>query len=336
LPADGLAHSRTSVAPASRRTRVVSVGSLHQDLIIQVGHLPRAGETLHGAELVSSPGGKGANQAVAMSRLGATTAMVGRVGHDSVGVDLCSRLESEGVDTSAIIPTRETSTGVALIFVRPDGENTIAIAGGANMQLSPADVLGASATILDAEVVMLQLEIPIDSNMAALELARQSGALVSLNAAPPSSTIDDELWQLITSVDLLVVNELEASKLLGVDTIERSERGWSAAARQLRELTQGLAVITLESHGAVAATGTDVLLVPSHNVEAVDGVGAGDAFCAGLAIATIEGRDTAEALAWATTCGALATVEVGAQAALPRRRDVKLQMQLADLLPDEE
>lgn len=329
---DDAASRASSSGPV--RPRVVSVGSVNQDLVIKVDHLPVAGETLHGAELVSSPGGKGGNQAVAASRLGAIAAMVARIGHDSVGVDLCTRLEAEGVDTSWIAPTRATASGVALIVVRPDGENTITVAGGANLRLSAADVRRAQETILEADAVLLQLEVPTGANLAAVELARRSGALVSLNAAPLPPVVDAPLRELIGSVDILVVNEVEAGQLLHVAAIGTSEHDRAAAVRDLRALGPGMAVITLGSDGAIAADATDTLMIPSHSVHAVDGVGAGDAFCAGLATAIIEGRAPRDALRWAATCGALATTDVGAQASLPRRRDVKLQLQLGDLLPE--
>jgi ribokinase len=317
---------------APSRPRVVSVGSINQDLVIKVDHLPVMGETLHGAELVSSPGGKGGNQAVAASRLGISSAIIARVGHDSVGVDLCNRLEAEGVDTSWIVPTRDSSSGVALIVVRPDGESTITVAGGANMLLTPQDVVAAAQVILPAEVVLLQQEVPTAANLAAMRLARRAGALVSLNAGPLLD-IDDELLELIASVDILVVNEFEASQLLRLHPLETSELARRTAVRELLRLGPGLAVITLGPDGAIAANRTDTLRMPSPVVDAVDGVGAGDAFCVGLAVATVEGRSLRHALQWAVTCGALATTGVGAQTSLPRRRDVELQRQLSELLP---
>jgi ribokinase len=317
------------------RPRVVSVGSINQDLVIQVERLPDAGETLHGAELVSSPGGKGGNQAVAASRLGALSAMVARVGHDTVGVDLCTRLEADGVDTAWVTPTRETASGVALIVVRPDGENTITVAGGANLRLSGSDVRDAEEMILAADAVLLQLEVPVEANLAAVELARRSGALVSLNAAPLPPVVGADLRSLIASVDILVVNEVEAAQLLHVAAIGASEQDRAAAVRDLRALGPSLAVITLGSEGAIATNEVDTFVIASHSVHAVDGVGAGDAFCAGLALATIEGHEPREALRWAATCGALATTDVGAQTSLPRRRDVKLRLQLTALRPDD-
>lgn len=322
----------TTDRPGPIRPRVVSVGSINQDLVIKVEHLPVMGETLHGAELVSSPGGKGGNQAVAASRLGVATAIVARVGHDSVGVDLCNRLESEGVETSWIAPTRGSASGVALIVVRPDGESTITVAGGANMLLTPDDVLVASEAVMHAEAVLLQQEVPTETNLAAVELARRGDALVSLNAGPLLD-VDDGLLELIAAVDILVVNEFEASQLLSVHPLETSESARLLAVHHLLELGPGLAVITLGPEGAIAASEAGTLRMPSHAVDAVDGVGAGDAFCVGLAIATIEGRSPECALEWAVTCGALATTGVGAQASLPRRREVKLQLQLAELLP---
>lgn len=304
------------------RVRVVSVGSLNQDLVIKVDRLPEAGETLHGAELIDSPGGKGGNQAVAASRLGADVAMVARVGHDAVGLDLCDRLRSDGVDTAWVQPTSQTASGVALIVVRGDGENTITVAGGANLGLTAEDVHRAEAAILAAQGVLLQLEVPTEANLAAVELARRCGALVCLNAAPLPPVIDDALRQLIASVDMVVVNEVEAGQLLHVGAIGSSMQERVSAARELRGLGPELAVITLGAEGALAATSDTAMSVAPHGVQAVDGVGAGDAFCAGLLIATLEGRSPRESLQWAAVCGALASTAVGAQASLPERAEV--------------
>lgn len=314
-----------------RRPRVVAVGSLHQDLVIKADRLPRSGESLRGSELFTSPGGKGGNQAVAASRLGVPSAIVSRVGRDNVGADLRQRLDAEGVSSTFVQPTRGAPTGVAIIVVRPDGENMITFASGANGLLGPDDVAAAGDVIRGAEAVMLQLEVSVEASMAAMGLAHEAGAIVSLNAAPLPPSIGSELRELIAGVDILVMNELEACQLLDTDTIGTTVTDRKAAARALKDFGPRVAVITLAHEGGVAQYDDQVMLYDTIPVAAVDGVGAGDAFCAGLVIATIEGKDPAPALEWASACGGLAATGVGAQASLPLRRDVELQLELAGM-----
>ncbi|MFC7309627.1 ribokinase [Streptomyces monticola] len=296
------------------------MGSLNMDLSVTVGRLPRPGETVSGTDVVRGAGGKGANQAVAAARLGARVRMVGLVGADAYGDELLDGLTAEGVDTAAVRQLPHAATGLALIVVQGGGENTITLSPGANHRLDP-EVLGElsrTAPPGPSDTVLLQLEIPLPSVLAAARAARTAGARVVLNAAPlprqPSVLAD-----LLAYVDVLVVNESEAQGLLGGPP---GPDGWLGHAGRLRGLGPGTVVITLGAAGAVAVDGTHRHTQPGFPVEALDAVGAGDAFCAELAHALGDGAALQAAVRRACAAGALATTRPGAQAALPTRAEV--------------
>ncbi|WP_034086908.1 ribokinase [Streptacidiphilus albus] len=301
-------------------TQLAVVGSLNMDLSVRVRRLPTPGETVSGEDAVRDAGGKGANQAVAASRLGARVRMVGLLGDDAFGTELRARLVSEGVDDRAVGTLPDSSSGVALIVVQHDGENAITLSPGANRRLDApvleritgGDLLGP------ADVLLLQLEIPVATALAAARTARRAGVLTVLNAAP-LPTVDDELLELLRSVDVLVVNQSEALGLL--PDAGRPEAGPDCAAALLG-LGPTVAVVTLGEAGAAAAEGLEALVEPGFRVDAVDAVGAGDAFCAQLALALGARVGLPEALRRACAAGALATTRAGAQAALPTSAEV--------------
>jgi ribokinase len=297
---------------------IVVVGSLNLDLAVRVPHLPKPGETLLGEDFERRPGGKGANQAVAAARLGARARLVGLVGSDLFGADLRGHLDAEGVDVDTVGRAEEAPTGVAMIVVAPDGENMITLAPGANDRLGPQELAALPGLLEDADALLLQLEVPVPAALAAARMASAADVAVVVNAAP-LPPVSQDLLDLIGLADVLVVNETEAAGLTGIDAVSDSE----AAARALLALGPGAAVITLGRRGAVAADGTGVNEVPAFAVEAVDAVGAGDAFCAELAIARAGGAlDVATATRRACAAGALATTRIGTQSALPRRAEV--------------
>jgi ribokinase len=283
-------------------TTVAVIGGLNMDLSVRVGRLPAPGETVTGSEAVRGPGGKGGNQAVAASRLGARARMIGMLGDDPFGAELRQNLVREGVDADGVGTAADVATGMALIVVQGDGENTITLSPGANAVLGPADVaVGA------ADVLLMNLEVPLEAVIAA---ARSADALRILNAAPSPPT---DISELLRSVDVLVVNETEAAGLLG---------GPVTDARALLALGPHTAVITLGSAGAIAATADGAWTRKGFPVEAIDAVGAGDAFCAALAVALGSGVPVDTALLRACAAGALATTRPGAQSALPTRNEV--------------
>ena len=262
---------------------VAVVGSANIDLVARCGRLPRPGETVTDARLERVPGGKGANQAVAAARLGARSRFVGRIGSD----DLVLRsLQREGVDTSAVVRD-EGETGTALILVDDDSENVIVVAPGANARLGAQDV-----AVGEADAVICQREIPDEAVRAAAEGA----AFFCLNAAPARGALPLE-------PDLLVVNRYEYEAV--------GEVG-------------GLVALTLGAEGAVLLRdGEQIARAQPPPVRAVDGTGAGDAFCAALVVSMLEGRELGEALTRACTAGALAASRPGAQPSLPTAAELE-------------
>lgn len=291
--------------------RLVVVGSLNMDLIVNVPHLPRPGETVVGESLLRAPGGKGANQAVAAARLGASVTMIGRVGHDSFGRDLTRGLREEGVSTRWVRGS-DRPTGAALIEVDDGGENTIAVAPGANADLLPEDV--PRKAIESASVAVAQLEVPLPSIEEAFRLARLSGVRTILNAAParmvPGSLLD--------LADVVICNEVELAMLLGRPVLEGEE---TVAARALRSAPDQIVVVTLGERGALAIAGAEAVEQPSYRVQVVDSTGAGDAFVAGFSIA-LQSADVSAALRLGCGAGALATTARGAQPSMPSLSDV--------------
>ncbi len=294
------------------------MGSANVDFVARVDHLPAPGETVLAGSLSRSPGGKGANQAVAARRLGADAALLACVGEDPAGSELRAALRREGVSGHVEV-CAEAPTGSALVVVQPGGDNTVTVAAGANALLSPA-VVARRADLFDrVDAVLLQLEVPVSSALDAAGRARSAGARVVLNAAPLRQ--DAELGDLLRTVDVLVVNEEEALRLAGSPR-PGAAAGFLDVAADLRRLGPAVAVVTLGRHGAVAAGAADRVAFPAPAVASVDAVGAGDAFCAGLTVALCEGFTLSDAVRFANACGALATGGVGAQASLPERRAV--------------
>ncbi|CAM5663461.1 ribokinase [Streptomyces spiroverticillatus] len=300
--------------------RLVVVGSLNMDLSVTVPRLPRPGETVSGADVVRGAGGKGANQAVAAARLGAQVRMVGLLGDDALGSELRERLALEGVDDQAVRQLPGVSSGLALIVVQQDGENTITLSPGANHHLDvPAlGTLTGGTLAQSADTLLLQLEVPLPTVLAAAREARTAGALTVLNAAPLPASGRAELAELLRAVDVLVVNETEAAGLL-----PRTYDDWAEHAEALRALGPTTVVVTLGADGAVAADPHGVCREGGFSVEAVDTVGAGDAFCAQLALSLGSGTPLGEALRRACAAGALATTRPGAQSSLPSTDEVE-------------
>ena len=297
--------------------RVTVVGSLNMDLIARSPRIPRPGETIIGGDFHTAPGGNGANQAVAAARLGARVSMIGRVGRDAFAGPLLDNLSAAGVDHTFVIQDSEAATGVALIVVDDAGENSIVVASGANMRLSPADVDGAEAVIADADALLLQLESPLKTVIRAAEVARAHGVTVILNPAPARSLPAE----LLAMVDVLIPNESETSLLTGLPVSNQAEA--ETAATALRELGVGTVILTLGERGALLAREEEAEQVPAFEVMPVDTTAAGDAFVGGFTVAMAGGQPLAEAVRWGNAAGALATTKLGAQPSLPTRQDLE-------------
>ena len=258
--------------------RVVVLGSLMQDLVVRAARLPLAGESLIGHGFAMFPGGKGGNAAIASARLGADVHMIGRVGNDGFGDGLIETLRADGVDCSFIRRDEATGTGVAIPIVFDDGQNSIISVPRANMAMTAADATDARAVIEGADVLLVQFEVAMDATVAAMRIARSAGVPVLLNPAPivpyPPEVLGLATW--------LVVNEVEAAAMAP-----------AADGNHLREATELLAkgpeavVVTLGEHGSIVASVHGTELVAPFAVEAVDSVGAGDAFCAAFAFAMV-------------------------------------------------
>lgn len=297
---------------------LVVVGSINMDLVARVAQLPRPGETVQGLDFQTSPGGKGANQAVAAARLGARTTMIGRVGDDDLGGRLRASLERYGVDAAGVIATAGCASGVAMIHVAANGENSIVVVPGANGGLSADDIHARAEIIASADGLLLQLETPLDAVLAAAEIARRHGVRTILDPAPaPSSPLPAELYRL----DLVTPNQTEAEALTGV-RVDDLASAWAAADKILQR-GAGSVAIKLGSEGAIYAdSGGTRVRAPARPVRVVDTTAAGDAFTAALAVALAEGMDRATALAFACDEGALAATRPGAQGAMPTRAEV--------------
>jgi ribokinase len=301
---------------------VLVFGSLNVDWVISVAHLPRPGETITGGNLQQLPGGKGANQAVAAARLGATTAIVGRVGADSQGEFLRSSLRSNNVDDRAVI-SDPSQTGLATIAVATEGphpgENQIIVIPGANGQVDDSDVARLTPLLQQAKVVLLQLEVPIAAVMAAAKAAKLAGVTVILDPAPAVAELPDRLYEY---VDILTPNQTEAAALVGFAVDDRVSA--KRAAKALGDRGISLVLITLGSAGLVGWDSgcqewIDRSALP---VRAIDTTAAGDAFNGSLAAALAAGLELDKAIDWAMAAGALAVTKAGAQPSLPSRSEL--------------
>jgi ribokinase len=290
---------------SSAAYEVVVVGSVNADLVVRVDRRPGAGETVLGSDLAIHPGGKGANQAVAAARLGGRVAFLGRAGTDGNGDLVRGALRGDGVDISHLLTT-PAPTGVALITLGPEGDNSIIVSPGANGRVTEEDVAAAGALFAAASVVSLQLEIPLPAVTAAARAAAEAGARVVFNLSPAAEVPDD----LLALCDPLVVNEHEAESLGATDPAGLLARGPRSV------------VITRGADGAVVADRSGVTEVPSPPAEVVDTTGAGDAFTGALSLRLARGDDLAGAARFAARVGAAAVRKPGAQSSFPSLDDL--------------
>jgi ribokinase len=298
--------------------RIVVVGSINMDLVARVARLPRPGETVHGRDLVQVPGGKGANQAVAAALLGADVTMIGRVGDDEFGRQLIASLNQRSVRTECVEITPQTNSGVALIGVEDSGQNAITVIGGANHRLTLDDIRRHEAAIAAADALLVQLEVPLETVVAAVHFAKQQGVMTFFDPAPAA---DAALPRELYGVDLISPNQSEAEALTGIAIATSADA--VRAAMVLHERGVRRVVIKLGEQGALASeVGTQGVHVPAPQVRVVDTTAAGDAFTAALAVALVEGRTFVEATRFACATGTLTTTRHGAQDAMPTRVEV--------------
>jgi ribokinase len=293
---------------------VIVFGSINMDLVTRTPRLPGAGETIIGSEFYTTPGGKGANQAVAVAQLGVETHLVGRVGNDAFGQQLLAELRQAGVRTEQIQVEESMHSGVAVITVGDRGENQIVGVFGANGKMDSADIERLKPLLPSAKALLLQLEIPITTVKAAAQAAQAASVPVILDPAPvPRDSIAD----LYPLVDILVPNEVEASQLTGLSVT--SPETAAAAAGTLQQQGAKTVIVKLGAQGAFCATLEEGFFVPAFAVEAIDTVAAGDAFAGGLVAGLVAGLPLKQAVRWGCAAGALATTKVGAQSAMSDR-----------------
>jgi ribokinase len=296
---------------------IVVVGSSNTDMIIKLDRIPKPGETVIGGDFSTAAGGKGANQAVAAARAGGKVTFVARVGDDAFGWPALEGLVADGIDTSHVLQDPNAPSGVALIFVDERGENSIAVASGANARLTPEDVLSARDAITSADVLVTQLETPLDAVHAAVNLAFEHGVRVVLNPAPAQPLREEVLRH----VSVLTPNETEAELLTGIEV--SNDTAALEAAQRLNALGVEAILITLGSRGAFVFDSDHAELVPGFEVEAVDTTAAGDVFNGALAVALAEGNPLTEAVRFANAAAALAVTRLGAQPSAPTREEIE-------------
>ncbi|MFM1705048.1 ribokinase [Aeromonas salmonicida] len=296
--------------------RLVVLGSVNADHVLRVPHFPRPGETLTGHSYQVVPGGKGANQAVAAARLGAPVSFIARIGDDAIGQQMRQGFEQDGIDVSAVELDETLPTGIAIIYVSDEGENSIGISAEANGALSPAMVKRHEAMIADAHTLLLQLEVPLESVFEAAKLARSHGTRVVLNPAP-ARLLPAELLAL---VDLITPNQTEAELLTGVKVSD--EASAALAADRFHQMGISDVMITLGSQGVYCSNARQQQLIPGFRVEAVDTTAAGDTFNGALLAAELAGADFNAAVRFAHGAAALSVTKFGAQSSIPSKVEV--------------
>lgn len=299
-----------------RSAQIVVVGSANTDLVVRVPTLPRPGETVTGGTFFSARGGKGANQAVAAARAGGSVALIASLGDDPFGDETLTALADEGIVVHAVRRMPDAPTGVAFILVDERGENSIAVAPGANALLTPEQVVPSVEQLSPMDVLVAQLETPLETVLAAARAARRVGARVILNPAP-ARELPDELLQLVT---VLTPNEAEAARLAEMSNVEAHAPEEVATALLQRGV--GAVAITLGAAGAYVATREYRELVAGHRVEVRDTTGAGDVFSGALAVALAERMPLGDAVRFANAAAAISVTRHGAQPAAPRRAEI--------------
>lgn len=296
---------------------VIVVGSLNMDLIIRVPRFPMPGEAIHGGDLQTACGGKGANQAYAIARMGQAVRMVGCVGGDAFGDAMIENLRAIGVDTTSVARRADTSSGTAMILVdETTGQNEIVIASGANRTLTADDVHRVEGYFHHADAVVAQLETTLSATEAALALARRAGKLAALNPAPYAPISDD----LLQTCDYLIPNENEASRLAGREV--RDVDSAAAAAAALRARGARNVLVTLGAGGVWLDTESWCGHVPAYPVRAIDTVAAGDTFIGAFITRLVEGVAAREAAQFGCAAAAIAVTRPGAQPSIPSRAEV--------------
>ena len=296
--------------------KIIVVGSSNTDMIIKVPHVPVPGETIIGGKFSTAAGGKGANQAVAAARAGIDVTFIARIGDDMFGQKAKEGFIADGINVDYVLRDKDSPSGVALIFVGEDGENSIAVASGANANLSPSDITAASDAISSADILVMQLETPLETVEKAASIASENGVKVILNPAPAQALSDD----ILRNISILTPNESEAQLLTGLKV--ESEKDAEAAADALMAKGVETVLVTMGPKGVFAAAPGLKELVGGFKVKAVDTTAAGDVFNGALAVGIAEGKPLKQAITFANAAAALSVTKLGAQPSAPTREEI--------------
>jgi ribokinase len=302
---------------------LVVVGSLNADLVVRSPRFPAPGETIQGEDLATVPGGKGANQAVAAARLGASVAMIGCVGTDAFGASLIENLKRNKVDARGVRREGSAATGTAIVILDANGQNSIVLSPGANAKVTGNDI--EAVRLEGAKLLLLQFEIPLEAVLHAARLAKRKRLRVILNPAP-AHPMPDELLSL---ADFIVPNETELGLLTGKRIINKA--ALESAAGLLLSRGARKVIVTLGKKGALMMSKAGTKYVPAFKVKPVDSTGAGDAFIGGMAFALLRRKSLEDAVKYGCACGALAVTKFGAQPSLPTTEEVREFLRSAEI-----
>ena len=300
-----------------QRAKIFVIGSANTDMVVKAKKLPSPGETILGGTFLMNAGGKGANQAVAAARLGGQVTLVAKVGNDIFGKQTIIGLQKETIDTRFVFIDNETASGTALIMVNEEGENCIAVAPGANANLLPADILNVQ-DLADGEIMLMQLEIPMETIAAVVNAAKNNNQKVILNPAP-AQKLEDEL---LRGLFLITPNETEASLLTGIKVIDEITAA-AAAAVFLKKGVQHV-IITLGKQGAYYQNATMKLMIGAPAVTAKDTTAAGDTFSGAISVAITENMNWEQAIKFAVDAASISVTRMGAQSSIPYRNELSL------------
>ena len=296
--------------------KIVVVGSCNTDMVIKADRLPVPGETILGGTFFMNPGGKGANQAVAAARMGGAVTLISKTGNDVFGKQSVSLYNSENINTDFILSDSRHPSGVALITVDSNGENCIVVASGANATLSPADIDKARAEVESSGIILMQLEIPLETVEYVAEMANKKGIRVILNPAPARALSE----QLLNNLYIIIPNKTEAEILSGIKVTDIETARKAAAIISAKGVD--IVVITLGSQGALIKEHDDYHFVEAYKVDTIDTTAAGDAFCGTVCVGLSEGKSILEAVELAVKAAALTVTRMGAQTSIPFRSEL--------------
>lgn len=298
------------------KPKIVVIGSCNTDMVVKASRLPVPGETILGGTFYMNPGGKGANQAIAAARLGAEVTLISKIGYDLFGLQALEIYRSEKINTEFIFTDQKSPSGVALISVDSFGENSIIVAPGASRSLSVEDIDKAKSKLEEADIILMQLEVPIETVEYAASIAKKHGRKVILNPAPASVLSNSFL----SSVHTILPNRIEAEMLSGIKVVDAESARRAATAIGEKGIEN--VVITLGKDGAYVKEKEECAMIPARQVETIDTTGAGDVFCGAFSVYLSENHTLTESVEFANAAAALAVTRIGAQSAIPYKREI--------------